>query len=79
MSSRRTFIEAMVTRLAAVKFPWCVLRNADQLYEDGASDVDLLTRPEHVLELQGILRSAGEAAGFRLVQKTRFVNHSLVY
>lgn len=79
MSTRRALLEELFRRLNAPPLPFCVLRNYERLFDDESSDVDLLTLPETAETVIGHCRAAGRATGFALVQRTRFVNHSLVF
>ncbi len=79
MSTRRALLEELFRRLDERQIPCCVQRNYAHLFDDTSSDVDLLTLPERVLDLITCCESAASAVGQRLVQRTRFVNHSLVF
>ncbi len=79
MSTRRALLTDLFRRLDERQLPWCVLRNYTDLLDDATSDVDLLTRPDRVMELLACCEAAARATGQQLVQRTRFVNHSLVF
>ena len=79
MSTRREFLANFFRRLDEGRVPACVLRNYATLFDDAASDVDLLTLPAHVADVIACCEAAAGATGHRLVQRTRFVNHSLVF
>lgn len=79
MSNRRALLEELFRRLNAQSLPYCVLRNYERLFDDSSSDVDLLTLPATADAVIECCRQAGEPLGWTLVQRTRFVNHSLVF
>lgn len=79
MSSRRALLEACFHYFDRQHIPCCVQRNYAELFDDPTSDVDLLTLPGRVDDLLTGCIIAAEQVGQRLVQKTRFVNHSLVF
>ncbi len=79
MSTRRALLEELFRCLDERQIPCCVQRNYARLFEDTTSDVDLLTLPEHAAALMACCQAAADAVGHRLVQRTRFVNHSLVF
>jgi hypothetical protein len=79
MRTRRDFLDEVFRRLEEQALPWCVLRNYGNLFEDSASDVDLLTTPGHAAAVLAVCRASAPATGHVLVQQARFVNHSLVF
>ena len=79
MNSRRALLTDLFRCLDERQIPVCVLRNYAQLFDGPASDVDLLTLPSRVLEVLACCEAAAQATGQQLVQRTRFVNHSLVF
>lgn len=79
MSGRRDFLRRIFRELEDGKVDYCVMRNYDGMFAATESDVDLLARREDVEAAFQCLDRAAAAAGWRLVQKTRFVNHSLVF
>lgn len=79
MSSRREFLTQLFRLLDERQIPYCVLRNHNQVFDDAGSDVDLLTTPEHAEDLIAACSLAGKATNHVQVQRTRFVNHSLVF
>ncbi|MCU0784712.1 MAG: hypothetical protein MUF81_11845 [Verrucomicrobia bacterium] len=79
MSTRRALLEELFRRLDERQVPCCVLRNYANLFDETASDVDLLTLPGSVVAVGDCCEAAAAATQHRLVQKTRFVNHSLVF
>lgn len=79
MSPRRALLEELFRRLDEQYVPCCVQRNYASLFDDTTSDVDLLTLPDRAPDLIACCVAAANATGQRLVQKTRFVNHSLVF
>jgi thymidylate kinase len=72
-------LEELFRLLDERQIPCCVLRNFDNLFDETASDVDLLALPERVNDVIGCCQAAATATRHRLVQQTRFVNHSLVF
>lgn len=79
MNTRRDLLVRLFQLLEERQIPYCVLRNYRQLFEDSSSDVDLLTLPGRAAEVIDCCRRAGAATGHALIQRTRFVNHSLVF
>ena len=79
MSTRREFLLHMFRLLDERALPFCVMRNYENLLDDPASDVDLLAASGDVPAVMECLSLAAQATGHRLVQKTRFANHSLVF
>ena len=78
MSTRRELLFELFRRLAERQIPCCVQRNYANLFDDPASDVDLLTLPARVNDVIACCEAAAKTTGQQLVQRTRFVNHSLV-
>ena len=78
MSARRELLTHLFRLLEERHLPYCVLRNYHNLFTDPSSDVDLLTEPGCATAVIGCCLEAGVLAGHSLVQRTRFVNHSLV-
>ena len=79
MSSRRDFLVHLFCLLDERQIPYCVLRNHNQVFDDAGSDVDLLTAEGRVEDLVAACSLAGKATNYVQVQRTRFVNHSLVF
>ena len=79
MSSRREFLTHLFRLLDERQIPYCVLRNHNQVFDDTGSDVDLLTTSEQTEDLIAACSLAGKATNYVQVQRTRFVNHSLVF
>ena len=79
MNPRRALLTEIFRRFEEPKLPVCVLRNYANLFDGPASDVDLLTLPDRVTEVLACCEAAAQATNQRLVQRTRFVNHSLVF
>ena len=79
MSSRREFLLQLFRFLDERSVAFCVLRNFDEVFAPGTSDVDLLTRSADVPIVRRACDDAAAATGHRLVQRTRFVNHSAVF
>jgi len=79
MSTRRELLTHLFRLLEVRQVPYCVLRNYEDLFEDSSSDVDLLTEPNRATEVIECCIEAGTLTGQSLVQRTRFVNHSLVF
>ena len=79
MSTRRELLTHLFRLLDERQIPWCVLRNYNSLFDDSSSDVDLLTEPARTAAVIACCLEAAKLAGQSLVQRTRFVNHSLVF
>lgn len=79
MSTRRDLLTHLFRLLDERQIPWCVLRNYHSLFDDSSSDVDLLTEPARVAAVIECCIEAAKLADQSLVQRTRFVNHSLVF
>ncbi len=79
MNTRRAMLTELFRRLDERQIPVCVLRNYGNLLDDPTSDVDLLTLPGRVTEVLACCEAAAQATGQQLMQRTRFVNHSLVF
>ena len=78
MSTRRELLRHLFKLLDEREIPYCVLRNYRRLSLETVSDVDLLTLPSQADAVIACCVLAGERCGQSLVQRTRFVNHSLV-
>ncbi len=79
MSTRRELLTRLFQLLEDRRAPWCVLRNYENLFEESTSDVDLITLPDRAEDVIACCREAAAGCGYRLVQRARFVNHSLVF
>src|SRR6266699_156942 len=79
MNAREEFLSALFRVLEEKGVLYCVLRNYDNIYDDPATDLDLVVAPEAVRRLQESLAEAAAAANYRLVLRTRYVNYSDVY
>lgn len=79
MSTRRELLEEFFRRLDARQIAVCVQRNYARLGDETDSDVDLLVPPKRLREVVDCCLAAAAATRHRLVQRTRFVNHSLVF
>jgi len=79
MSARKEFLVKLFEGLEERGVPYCVLRNYEKLYEDAASDVDLLAERKHLSKVEECLSAAAEISGYRLVQRVRHVSFSLIY
>jgi thymidylate kinase len=79
MTPRGRFLAALFQNLDERGVEYCVLRNYENLYDDNSSDVDLAIQPEDVSQLEGAMDKTAGASGHRLVQRTRYINHSRVY
>jgi hypothetical protein len=79
MSTRRELLLELFRRLGERQIPCCVLRNYANLFDDPASDVDLLTLPARVNDVIACCEAAAETSGQQFVQRARFVNHPLVF
>lgn len=79
MTSRREFLRRIFAQLDAEQIPWCVLRNFDEVFASSGSDIDLMAQAKDVPRMLGVCRAVAQDSGHRLVQRTRFVNHSWVF
>jgi thymidylate kinase len=77
--TRRNFILRLVRMLKVRRIPYCVSRNYDELFAKTTSDVDLILDCADVPAVIDCCERAALWGGQRLVQQTRFTNHSLVY
>jgi thymidylate kinase len=79
MSTRREFLLRLFQILDERGVRFCVLRNFDEVFADTASDVDLLADDASVENVRRACHDAAAETSHRLVQQTRFVNHSWVF
>ena len=77
LKTRRDFLTRFFAILKERAIPYVVMRNFDAVFAEGISDVDLLSA-ESTPVFTAALDAAAETA-HRLVQKTRFLNHSWVF
>ncbi len=74
---RREFLEALFKELDQRSIAYVVLRNFDSVFDESSTDVDLLAGDADGIFCAAV--NAANATGHKLVQKTRFVNHSWVW
>lgn len=79
MRARAEFLGILFEVLERESLPYCILRNYERIYDDGASDVDLIVEEAQVEQLQKCLSEAARRSGHFLVHQARYVNHSFVY
>src|SRR5690349_11119779 len=79
MRARAEFLGILFEVLERESLPYCILRNYERIYDDGASDVDLIVEEAQVEQLQECLSEAARRSGHFLVHRARYVNHSFVY
>lgn len=79
MKTRREVLLRLFQLLDERHIGYCVMRNYAELFESTTSDVDLLTLRSSAPDVIQCCKKAAELTGHKLVQQTRFVNHSLVF
>ncbi|PWU18505.1 MAG: hypothetical protein C5B50_08960 [Verrucomicrobia bacterium] len=79
MSARRDFLLKLFHGLNERGISYCVLRNYEQLYEGGSSDVDLLVAAPALGPMAEILAAAAKAGGYQLAQRIRHICFSWVF
>ncbi len=78
-SARKEFLSALFESLDRKAVPYCLLRNYQNLYEDTASDVDMLVEPESLPRAEDCLAEAAAASGHQLVQRARHITFFNAY
>lgn len=76
-SGRREFLVEFFKELDQSSIAYVVLRNFDSVFNESSSDVDILA--ENKDDIFSAALNAAHSTGHKLVQKTRFVNHSWVF
>ncbi len=79
MSPREDFLLRVFQRLDQRSVEYCVARNADTVFVDGPSDVDLLARARDVGSIREACEAVAAESSFVLAQATRFANHSWIF
>ena len=78
-ATRETFLRRAFARLHEEQVPYCVSRNAGELYHSLASDVDLVVPSGSMGEAEKVLDIEAELHGYRQIARMEFTNLCLVY
>lgn len=78
-TGRAEFLRSLISKLDESGLSWCCLRNAEQIFKDNRSDVDLLVLPEDIPLFESLLDNVCHESGARLAQDAVYLNFSRTY
>jgi len=79
MNRHREFLQILFRILEERRVPYCIQRNYEDLYDQGNLDIDLVCEPEALSSFNDSVQQAADASAYRLVLRTRYINHSQVF
>lgn len=64
------FVEEFFKRLEEQKIAYCILRNADEVKQGDAHDIDMAVDEKHLADFENVLKECGDEFGWKLHSKS---------
>jgi hypothetical protein len=78
-SHRTQFLSDLFAAFESAGIPYCISRNAAEIFENTGSDVDLVVSPADLKSAERLCREVAGKNGYRLALRTRFTNLCLLF